>query len=393
MEKEIKEKKKTLLENTMMKSTYILESLCWGLALLQPWCQIVMVASSSATMIDALRIVLCNLIVVYITLVILTVKRGRNHISVAQNILITTACIIFFIYREAYKLFFIIAGSCLAIITLLMVCYILFRKIKDDDNYEQTYNFRLVHVNNIVRKNMSYTAGIIVILSAISWGWNTYTRIQSEKQETINPNIINVVQVMSPYVDSMEEQFELDIYVFQNMPIISKLSGTYWGDLSLEEKKEIGEIIISAELKRYGMQDDVELKFELLDGDVLGSYNLRQNSIVIDTEHVTNGEGYDYLNTLLHQMAHLYQMKMIELYDSVTPEQQQLLIFRDARIYAAELRTYKKEGLESRYVEYSYGIQFLEICAEDTARKQSKYYIEELEEYLFDKEKARLGIY
>ncbi len=380
-------KKKAILKNVMSKSAYVRENLCWILACLYPWSLIVLNAFSGLSTKNVLRVVLGTIIAVYINLVVLTWKRGRNHLSVAQNILITTASLIFFIYEEDYKLFFNIMGICFAVLTVPIVCYILFRKINDEDNCERIRESRWIRVNYIFRKNLSYTAGIIVILSMMSWGWNTYTRSQNEKQEAFNEAF---TQVLHQVVNPLTEKLDFDSYVFRKMPIISKLSQNEWKDLSLEEKKKVGEAIISTEMKRYGISGFVELKFEALEENVAGTYVGMERCILIDTEYVSECEGYDYLSTLLHEMAHFYQHSLLTLYTSISNEQQQMLIFRDVRIYAAELADYK-DGLESSYEEYSE--QFLEIHADEVAEEQSKYYIEELEEYLFDEEKQSLDIY
>ncbi len=160
--------------------------------------------------------------------------------------------------------------------------------------------------------------------------------------------------------------------------------------LSYEKKCQVIEAIVYCEARCLGLCK-INLKFEELDGSILGYYSHSERTICIDSKPLkdgtkSGGTNNEILNTILHECRHCYQHRMIDLYSKLTPEERNLYAFKDEDVaqWAANSQNYIScwsDGDYSKYEEY-YN-QILEKDARKWAAFSSSDYFREIEEELW----------
>ena len=107
---------------------------------------------------------------------------------------------------------------------------------------------------------------------------------------------------------------------------------------------------------------------------VLGYYNNTTRTITINADHLQNGRTEDVLDTLLHEIRHHMQHRMVDLYCSVEPhiqeEHRNMGPFREASVFLDNFNDYHSS--EDDYENY-YG-QAVEKDSREWAAARMRWY-------------------
>lgn len=169
----------------------------------------------------------------------------------------------------------------------------------------------------------------------------------------------------------MEEQY---------LAACERLSNCEWSGYTTQEKLDILQQISDYEcVVKLGCESVMLYSGHTERASVLGEYDEANRSVLISQKHLENDEIESVLNTVLHEVRHNYQHRMIEMYQSVEKYVEEpykdLLVFRDIRTYQDEFQHYcsGEENFES------YFEQMVETDSREWAVKRIeeyyKYYI------------------
>ena len=169
----------------------------------------------------------------------------------------------------------------------------------------------------------------------------------------------------------MEEQY---------LAACERLSNCEWSGYTTQKKLDILQQISDYEcVVKLGCESVMLYSGHTERASVLGEYDEANRSVLISQKHLENDEIESVLNTVLHEVRHNYQHRMIEMYQSVEKYVEEpykdLLVFRDIRTYQDEFQHYcsGEENFES------YFEQMVETDSREWAVKRIeeyyKYYI------------------
>ncbi len=171
------------------------------------------------------------------------------------------------------------------------------------------------------------------------------------------------------------ESYEIDSYYGDyslptNMTYLRYvLSNEEYQLLQYDEKLQVIKSILQWEAKRLGVPY-FDFKCEDLPDDVAGQYCcVPVNTITINKKCID--KGYHIENVCIcciHEVRHLYQASLCELWLDLTPEQRALKIFEGENIdsYLANFRDYKR--MDDDF--YEYNTQYVEWDADSYAKKE-----------------------
>lgn len=100
--------------------------------------------------------------------------------------------------------------------------------------------------------------------------------------------------------------------------------------------------------------------------------------ITINIDHLEVDPAHDILDSLCHEARHAYQHRLCDVYDSVSEEQRELLVFYNVQMYKQEFSNYVN-GKEDAF---GYYYQWCESDARAYAREAVIDYYSKIETYL-----------
>lgn len=163
-----------------------------------------------------------------------------------------------------------------------------------------------------------------------------------------------------------------------NIDTILKLRKTTWKKLDQAQRLEVLYAIADYELVTYHgcIMHDYTIKISSIsDKGITGSCNYSTKTITIDTARLQGDDSRKALSTLLHELTHLVQNRYAEIYESLSEEDKQLALFKDAATYSYELNNYISAGNNG------YSSQLCEIEAKECAKQRTDYYFSLIDEY------------
>lgn len=115
-----------------------------------------------------------------------------------------------------------------------------------------------------------------------------------------------------------------------------------------------------------------------------GSYRNESRTIYINLEVLENGSAKDSLNTILHEMRHLYQANLVDIYCRLSTEEKKIAYFSELREWSESFDSYNTvSGDDYSIEEYmNYYTEAIEIDARDYATNNIDRYYDAIDEWL-----------
>ena len=165
-----------------------------------------------------------------------------------------------------------------------------------------------------------------------------------------------------------------ELCVANNRDIIAKLDDEVWDTFDLQEKLDILGIIKNIELKHFGIEREIRLETQKMSQFQLGYYSHEDHTVMINIDYLEKELIENVLDSLLHEMRHVYQFRCIELFDSVDEEYKNMLLFTQISIMKNESENYVDGTEADKYAQYY--SQEIEIDARCYGSERSKFYFE-----------------
>lgn len=143
--------------------------------------------------------------------------------------------------------------------------------------------------------------------------------------------------------------------------------------LDYHDRCEVIEVFLAAEAKALGLFK-IETVFSDVDLDEVtyATYEHNDRVITFNTKYIKNCESSELLiKVILHELRHCYQHMCSDIYVKATPEEKNLLVFRESDVakWAANMNEYHDgDGGVEEYEEYVN--QPIEVDAEEWANKE-----------------------
>jgi len=145
--------------------------------------------------------------------------------------------------------------------------------------------------------------------------------------------------------------------IASNINTVRLLQEDEWMQLSMQERLDVLQVIANIEASYLGLPHELNVFSAVMDEKTGGYYVDDTHSIYINLEELSYGTAHEALDTLAHEAYHAYEHRLVELYDDVSPQQQDLLLFNTIAEYRYELSNYI-DGDEDLY---GYATQEIEM--------------------------------
>jgi hypothetical protein len=111
---------------------------------------------------------------------------------------------------------------------------------------------------------------------------------------------------------------------------------------------------------------------------LLGYYNDDTHCITICTDHLLRDHPRSVLLTLTHEAYHAYEHRLVDLFDSLSPQDRELLLFNRVQTYKQEFANYN-DGSDDYF---GYFFQRVEQDSDSYSTAAADRYYEVLENYI-----------
>lgn len=345
--------------STMTKGEYLWENLIWGWVFIWLYNCIFFQEIPLYGYETSKFLLWSNFILNWVFGIILTYKKRRNSISVTINSTIPIA-----LYITVVKLS---QGNCTGILIywgILIILSIIYSCIVMSGYLDGTYKKK-----DILQRRKRYCLngsrtliGIGVILILLS------------PVAELIMNHIPVAEVSKVAQEKLSKEKEYTIEA--NIDALYNIEQERWELLTFQQKLDLAQLITCIECNFLGIKP-ISVKVGFLEENLLAYYDDDRKIIMIDFEHLKDGDAQSILDTLLHENYHAMQHSLVSAFRTLDPEYQNLLPFFDIQIYEEELKSYKTG--EKNFSDYYY--QKLEIDAREHAASGVKDYYSRLAEY------------
>ena len=161
---------------------------------------------------------------------------------------------------------------------------------------------------------------------------------------------------------------------------ILKLQPEVWAQQNTKQRLDILQTVCNIEVAYLGLTTPVTVEAELLAEMLAGAYADETRLVQIDLDHLEQDSVKSVLKTLLHEVHHSYEYRLADAYQSASPEDQQLLLFRAASQYAYETKHY----IDADDDYWGYASQVLELDSDLYAEFRAEEYYERIDMWLGD---------
>lgn len=143
--------------------------------------------------------------------------------------------------------------------------------------------------------------------------------------------------------------------------------------LDYHDRCEVIEAFLAAEAKALGLfRIEVVFSDDELDEFTCAAYEHNDRSVTFNTKYIKNCKSAEFMiKVILHELRHCYQNMCSDIYVKATPEEKNLLVFRESDVakWAANMNAYHDgDGGVEEYEEYVN--QPIEADAEEWAGKE-----------------------
>jgi hypothetical protein len=139
------------------------------------------------------------------------------------------------------------------------------------------------------------------------------------------------------------------------METILLLQESEWSKLSLEERLRVLKVVADVEPTNLGVPETT-LCADVLDQNTLGRFDCGDKTITLNLSYLAAADGLEMARVVAHEVFHLYQDSLVELFNSIDDQDKRLAIFNTVQRYAAEFSDYNDgsdnyEAYASQWVE------------------------------------------
>lgn len=282
-------------------------------------------------------------IIIWISLVVgiaITLRRRRNHVSVAVNVMLP------------FEIYTVISYSCYyenRIRTILAVTLV-FVAI-----YASLVLFRRITLRSIPR----YTVVLKRVRHAFLGGVTLTAVCLCSLILPIGINALtgNAMYNTPPYTELGPDRH---VAIYENIETVKKLDPAVWKSIGIEERIEVLSTVKDIELGYLGINHEVCLSADSLGEMILGCYSPREHEITVSVEHIKDSDPGHVLHTLAHECYHVYSYQLVDMYRELSDKYKNMPLFENAQTYGMEYADYV-DG-ESDY--YGYSNQQCELHAD-----------------------------
>lgn len=161
---------------------------------------------------------------------------------------------------------------------------------------------------------------------------------------------------------------------------ILKLQPEVWAQQNTKQRLDILQTVCNIEVAYLGLTTPVTVEAELLPEILAGAYADETRLVQIDLDHLERDSVKSVLKTVLHEVHHSYEYRLADAYQSASPEDQQLLLFRAASQYTYETKHY----IDADDDYWGYASQVLELDSDLYAEFRAEEYYERIDMWLED---------
>ena len=185
---------------------------------------------------------------------------------------------------------------------------------------------------------------------------------------------------------SNNDEYEFTVYsdeknLDHNMEAVSVLNPSIYPTLDEESRKDAVEELECVEANYLGIEPPA-IEYADLGESTWGETDYEENTVRINAELLNDKTSENLVETLLHELYHVYTYRCIVLYNKLGKEDRGLLLFRVAEMCAQDFNNYEsgEEDFEA------YANQACEISARKYAEDGCAEIYERIGEYLEGKE-------
>lgn len=306
--------------------------------------------------------------VIWIVLSLITPAKIRSKYNSFFNVMLAYIPYFLLTYSPIYKKFtnaFIIIA---VILSVMYFCTVLFKKVKHKQNFKRVIKRRTQFALNGVRSIAGVLACILLVSACFCSVFG-----------------INLIQSDVPILKSANVGGSEQWSIKNNLDTVKFLQESEWKNLSVSEKMDILAVVRNIEVQYLGIPHEVYVAIKTTNDGILGYYDHKEHTIVIDHELISSDDVKETLHTLCHEMYHAYQYNQIEAYKSVDEEYKNMLMFSNARAYEEEFQNY----ISGEDDFWGYILQDSEIMADKYAQEAVEDYYRKIEVYLNEEKQTK----
>ncbi len=346
-----------LMENTLERWEYIKEHLFWSVLVFVWFSNLIFRRIPNCTGLESLMRFLLLFVCVTGVGIAMAWQRNRNYLSLSENVIIPFGVYVCISYAELYIEYWICVGVVTVLISIALSVMILCRRIKRKRGRDAIVRKRLGNVLTMWKRNIAM-ASLALLCFVFFTSFLCGDVLESNA--------------------STEKVYGDEHSLSANIDVIAEIEPSKWETLDTPRKLFVSQKIINCEARYYGLSHEIVLRLGDLEGRVVGHYNDLEHQITLDEEFFETAYGYDVLETILHEVAHAYQLEQVALYQKLTEKERNLLMFYPVKIYATEFADYKN-GNENYWEYYN---QLVEQDARHAGGIESLEYVRSINEHL-----------
>lgn len=344
--------------NTISKWGYIFEHIFWGV-LSMVWFNNILFRNVDGLTFNQSRLFLWLALIVSATLgIAFTWEKRRNNLSLFVNIIMPYELYSFISYRHTAPF---LMWSLAALSLLLSITYmvLIFKpKIRARSRKKAIIWARLIKSFLGTRTVGACCMTVMILVLGVSSSFG--------------------ILFFSPSANSAKRTSGEEVTIAKNIEAVSQLEEEKWSTLSTPEKLNTLQTVANIEAYYLGLPHELNVITEPLPENTLACYNDRTHVITINIDHLEADSAHEILDSLCHEARHAYQHRLCDVYDSVSEDQRELLVFYDVQMFKQEFSSYV-DGKEDAL---GYYFQWCESDARSYARESVIDYYSKIETYL-----------
>ena len=164
--------------------------------------------------------------------------------------------------------------------------------------------------------------------------------------------------------------------ISSNIDTLLLLQQQQWSELDASERLRVMKVVADIEANYLGFPA-VSVCTQVLEENTLGCYDHETRTITLNLTHLVSEDAFTMCNVVCHESRHAYQHRLIDIYESLDPQNKQLRLFLETSMYSHEFSNYI-DGNEDYEAYYS---QWCEIDSREYAQTAAEEYFRRIEKH------------
>ena len=344
--------------NTISKWGYIFDHIFWGV-LSMVWFNNILFRNVDGLTFNQSRLFLLLALIVSATLgIVFTWEKRRNNLSLFVNIIMPYELYSFISYRHTAP---VLMWSLAALSLLLSITYMV---LIFKPNIRATARKKAIIRTRLIKSFLgTQTVGaccmtVMILVLGVSSFFG--------------------ILCFSPSEEPAKRSNSEAVTIANNIEVVSQLEEDKWSTLSTAEKLNTLQTVANIEVYYLGLPHELNVIAGPLSENTLACYNDRTHVITINIDHLESDSAHDILDSVCHEARHAYQHRLCDVYDSVSDEQKELLVFYNVQMYKQEFSSY----VDGKDDAIGYYFQWCESDSRSYAREAVIDYYSKIETYL-----------